>query len=257
VGKTTTAVSLAAGLAAAERTTLLVDLDPQTNATAGVWPDRQTFGGPSIYEVLLEGADPNPACRPTNLPHLTLLPGSTDLVGAEVELVEVAAREGRLRTALGRLGQPFAFVIIDCPPSLGLLTVNALAAADAALIPLQCEYYALEGLAQLMRTLDLVRERVNPRLAIEGIVFTMYDGRTSLTAQVRGEVERFFGRHVLRTVIPRSVRLSEAPSHGQPIMQYDLRSPGAIAYLELTREVLAHDEARTRTGARGAPAATG
>ena len=255
VGKTTTAVNLAAAFAVAERPTLLVDIDPQANATAGVWPDRLSLTGATIYEVLLEDADARVACQATALPYLSLLPGSPDLVGADVALIERPAREGRLREALTRLTADFAFVVVDCPPSLGLLTVNALVAADAAVIPLQCEYFALEGLAQLMKTLGLVRARANPRLEVEGIVFTMFDGRTSLALQVRAEVEQFFREQLFRTVIPRNVRLSEAPSHGRPILQYDLRSPGAVAYLELAREVLAHDEARARTGARGAAAA--
>jgi chromosome partitioning protein len=256
VGKTTTAVNLAAALAVAEKPTLLVDIDPQANATAGVWPDRAGLAGPSIYELLVDAAETGGTCRPTALPYLTLLPGSPDLVGAEVELVERPGREGLLRRALGSVLAGFAFVVVDCPPSLGLLTVNALVAADAAVIPLQCEYFALEGLAQLMKTLELVRARANPGLEVEGIVFTMFDGRTSLALQVRAEVERYFGGQLFRTVIPRNVRLSEAPSHGRTILQYDLRSPGAVAYLELAREVLAHDEARARTRPRG-PAAAG
>ncbi len=257
VGKTTTAVNLAAALAAAERRTLVVDLDPQANATAGVWPDRAALQGPTIYEVLIEGIPADRACRDTSLPWLALLPGSGDLVGAEVELLEAGGREGRLRDALEPLTERFAFVLIDCPPSLGLLTLNALVAADAALIPLQCEYFALEGLAQLMKTLNLVRERANARLGVEGIVFTMFDGRTSLALQVRAEVERYFRDHLFRTVVPRNVRLTEAPSHGRPILQYDLRSPGAVAYLELAKEVLAHDEARARSRARSPVTATG
>jgi len=254
VGKTTTAVNLAAALAAADRPTLLVDLDPQGNATAGVIPERAVLLGPSIYEVLLEDVAAEKACRPTTLPYLNLLPGSADLVGAEIELVEAAGREGRLRQALAPIGARFAFVLVDCPPSLGLLTLNALVAADAAIIPLQCEYYALEGLAQLMKTLGLVRDRANPRLGVEGIVFTMFDGRTSLAVQVRAEAERYFQDQLFRTVIPRNVRLTEAPSHGCSILQYDLRSVGAVAYLELAKEVLAHDEARARSRSRG-PAA--
>jgi chromosome partitioning protein len=252
VGKTTTAVNLAAALAAAERATLLVDVDPQGNATAGICPDRASLTGPTIYDVLLEGSAADKACCVTALPYLALLPGSGDLVGAEVELVERAGREGRLRQALEPLGARFAFVVVDCPPSLGLLTLNALVAADAAVIPLQCEYYALEGLAQLMKTLALVRERANPRLEVEGIVLTMFEGRTNLALQVRSEVERYFQQHLFRTVIPRNVRLTEAPSHGRSIVQYDLRSPGALAYLELAKEVLAHDEARARPRSRGA-----
>lgn len=256
MGKTTTAVSLAAALAAAEHRTLLVDVDPQANATAGVWPERSQLSGPTVYELLLEEAPADQACRETALPFLSLLPGSADLVGAEIELVATAGRESRLRMALLPLANRYRFIVVDCPPSLGLLTLNALVAADAALIPLQCEYYALEGLAQLMRTLDLVRERANPHLAVEGIVFTMFDGRTSLAAQVREEVERYFGRFLFRTAIPRNVRLTEAPSHGRSIVQYDLRSPGAVAYLELAKEVIAHDEARARSRARSAAAAT-
>jgi chromosome partitioning protein len=255
VGKTTTAMNLAAALAVAERPTLLVDIDPQANATAGVWPDRATLTGPSIYEILLEGVDPEAACRATAMPNLSLLPGSPDLVGAELALIERPGRESRLRDALAGFVERFAFVLVDCPPSLGLLTVNALVAAHAAVIPLQCEYFALEGLAQLMKTLGLVRERANPGLEVEGIVFTLFDGRTSLALQVRTEVEQYFRPQLFRTVIPRSVRLSEAPSHGRPILQYDLRSPGAVAYLELAREVLAHDEARARSRARSAAAA--
>ncbi len=256
VGKTTTAVNLAAALAVAERPTLLIDIDPQSNATAGVVPDRAALGGDTIYEVLLDGRAPEKVSRPTSLPHLSLVPGSPDLVGAEVELVAQPGREGRLRAALGGVAEQYAFVLIDCPPSLGLLTLNALVASHAAIIPLQCEYYALEGLAQLMKTLELVRARANPGLAVEGIVFTMFDGRTSLALQVRAEVERYFGGQLFKTVIPRNVRLTEAPSHGRSVLQYDLRSAGAIAYLELAREVLAHDEARARTRPRG-PAATG
>jgi chromosome partitioning protein len=255
VGKTTTAVNLAAALAAAERSTLLIDIDPQGNATAGVVPDRGSLPPPTIYEVLLEGVPIEKAARATPLPYLSLVPGSADLVGAEVELVEQSGREGRLREALRSVAEQYAFIVVDCPPSLGLLTLNALVASDAALIPLQCEYYALEGLAQLMKTLGLIRERANPRLAVEGIVFTMFDGRTSLALQVRAEVERYFRGQLFQTVVPRNVRLTEAPSHGQSILQYDLRSPGALAYLELAKEVLAHDEARAGTRARGpAPA---
>jgi len=255
VGKTTTALNLSASLAVAERPTLLVDLDPQGNATTGLGIDRAGLAPPTLYQVLLEGEPAGRAVVGTSLPTLHLLPADHDLIGAEVELVGATGRERRLREALEGLGEAYGFVVIDCPPSLGLLTVNALVAAHGALIPLQCEYFALEGLAQLMRTLHLVRERLNAGLEVEGIVLTMYDGRTSLAAQVRAEVERHFGRLLFRTVIPRNVRMSEAPSHGRPVVQYDIRSPGALAYLELAREVIAHDQAGAGERARRAPAA--
>jgi chromosome partitioning protein len=175
----------------------------------------------------------------------------------EVDLATLPARESRLRAALAPIRPRFRYVVIDCPPSLGLLTLNGLVAAEGALIPLQCEYFALEGLAQLVRTLETVRTRVNPALEIEGIVFTLFDGRTSLTTQVRTEVERYFKGQVFGTVIPRNVRLSEAPSHGRSILQYDLRSPGSVAYLELAKEVVGRDEARTRTGSGRSPATDG
>jgi chromosome partitioning protein len=255
VGKTTTAVNLAAALAAAEQATLLVDLDPQANATAGISPDRPADEG-TMLEVLLDDLPAVDAVRPTALPALALLPATADLVGAELELAGRPERERRLGRALEPLAGRFRFVVIDCPPSLGLLTLNALVAARGALIPLQCEYYALEGLAQLMRTLETVRTRANPALAVEGIVLTMFDGRTSLALQVRAEVERYFQGQLFRTVIPRNIRLTEAPSHGRSIIQHDIRSPGAVAYLELAKEVIAHDEARARTRAGSAPTPT-
>jgi len=257
VGKTTTAVNLASALAVANRSTLLVDLDPQANATAGLSPGGARDGVGTIYEVLVEGRPASESLRETGVPGLMLLSGSPDLVGAEVDLVTAPGREGRLRSALAPIRARFRYLVIDCPPSLGLLTLNALIAAEGALIPLQCEYFALEGLAQLVRTLETVRTRANPALEIEGIVFTLFDGRTSLTTQVRAEVERYFKGQVFTTVIPRNVRLSEAPSHGRSILQYDLRSPGAIAYLELAKEVVGRDEARTRTGSGRPPATAG
>jgi chromosome partitioning protein len=239
----------------ADHPTLLVDLDPQSNATAGVTQDGTSAATGTVYEVLLEGRPVAGALRATAVPGLALLPGSPDLVGAELELVGVPARETRLRTALAPVSGRFRYSVIDCPPSLGLLTLNALVAADGALIPLQCEYFALEGLAQLMRTLDAVRARANPRLEVEGIVFTLFDGRTTLAAQVRAEVERYFKEQLFSTVVPRNVRLSEAPSHGRSVLEYDLRSPGAVAYLELAKEMIARDEARARTRPGGpAPA---
>jgi chromosome partitioning protein len=255
VGKTTTAVNLASALAVANRPTLLVDLDPQANATAGLSPEDTQRDGGTIYEVLAEGRPVGECLRDTAVPGLSLVPGHPDLVGVEVDLATSVGRETRLRDALSPIRGRFRYLVIDCPPSLGLLTLNALVASDGALIPLQCEYFALEGLAQLVRTLDTVRTRVNAGLEIEGIVFTLFDGRTTLTAQVRAEVERYFKGQVFTTVIPRNVRLSEAPSHGRSILQYDLRSPGAVAYLELAKEVVGRDEARTRTGPGRPPAA--
>ena len=239
VGKTTTAVNLSSGLALAERGTLLVDLDPQGNATTGLGVDKATLER-TIYHVVLENVPIAEVARPTMLPFLHLVPSDIDLVGAEIELVNQDHREGRLKQALVPVNTSYDYIIIDCPPSLGLLTLNALAAADAALVPLQCEYYAMEGLAHIIRTIGLVRERLNPQLKVEGIVLTMFDGRTSLAAQVRAEAQRHLGNQVMTTIIPRNIRLSEAPSHGKPIMLYDLRSAGSTAYLDLAREVISH-----------------
>lgn len=240
VGKTTTAVNLAAGLALAERATLLVDLDPQGNATSGLGVQKAGLY-PTVYHVLLGNESVAKAVRETALSHLKLLPSDIDLVGAEIELVSMDQREYRLREALKPIAGAYEFLIIDCPPSLGLLTINALVASDRVLVPLQCEFYALEGLTHLLTTVKLVRERLNPRLGIEGIVLTMFDGRTSLALQIRDEVRSYFPGEIFDTVIPRNIRLTEAPSHGKPIMLHDLRSSGSIAYLELTREVLRHE----------------
>ncbi|HEU5192416.1 MAG TPA: AAA family ATPase [Methylomirabilota bacterium] len=239
VGKTTTAVNLSAGLALAERRTVLIDLDPQGNATTGLGLNKAEPRH-TVYNVLLDGLPLREAIAPTGLPFLGIVPSEMDLVGAEIELVGTSDREHRLKTAVDTARDEFEFIVIDCPPSLGLLTLNALTAADSVLIPLQCEYYAMEGLAQLIRTINMVRERLNPRLAVEGILFTMFDGRTSLAAQVKNEVHQHLGGQTFATVIPRNVRLTEAPSHGRPVFLYDLRSSGSIAYLELTKEVLVH-----------------
>ena len=240
VGKTTTVVNLAAGLALAEKRTLLVDLDPQGNATSGLGVQK-TGLYPTVYHVLVGGEPTDKAIQRTMLADLDLLPSDIDLVGAEIELVGFDRREYRVRDALASVAVGYGHVIIDCPPSLGLLTINALVAADRVLVPLQCEFYALEGLTHLMRTVKLVRERLNPTLEFDGIVLTMFDGRTSLALQIREEVLRHFAGQIFETVIPRNVRLSEAPSHGKPVMLHELRSNGAIAYLELTREVLRHE----------------
>jgi len=234
VGKTTTAISLGASLAAYEHRTLLVDLDPQSNCTSGLGMDAN---GATSYQILNGTISASDAIQSTAFPHLALLPSTPDLAGAEVELVSMVGREFRLRDALSTLdGYRYAFV--DCPPTLGLLTINALAAADAVLIPIQCEYFALEGVSELMKTVDEVRRFLNPELAIDGIVLTMYDERTNLAQQVANEVRGFFGDLVFETVVPRNVRLAEAPSFGRPIHAYDLRSRGAQAYLHLAREYI-------------------
>jgi chromosome partitioning protein len=240
VGKTTTAVNLAAGLALAHRSTLLVDLDPQGNATTALGIDKTDLH-PTVYHVLLGDEAADKAVRDTMLTYLRLLPSDIDLVGAEIELVGLEQRERRLRNALAPVSGAYEYTIIDCPPSLGLLTINALTAADRVLVPLQCEFFALEGLTHLIKTVRLVRERLNLRLAIEGIILTMFDGRTSLALQIRDEVQKYFPGDIFETVIPRTVRLTEAQSHGRPVMVHDLRSSGATAYLELTREVIRHE----------------
>ena len=239
VGKTTTAVNLASGLALAEKRTLLIDLDPQGNATTGLGIDKAGLER-TVYHVVLEGAPISEVSKPALLPFLHLVPSDIDLVGAEIELVNLDHREGRLKAALEAVAPEYDYVVIDCPPSLGLLTLNALSAAHSALVPLQCEYYAMEGLAHIIKTIGLVRERLNPQLKVEGVVLTMFDGRTSLAAQVRAEAQQHLGNQVMTTVIPRNIRLSEAPSHGKPIMLYDLRSAGSTAYLDLAREVISH-----------------
>ena len=241
VGKTTTAVNFAAGLALAERRTLLVDLDPQGNATTGLGLQKAGMRS-TVYHAIVGGEPAAKSVSQTALSHLQALPSDIDLVGAEIELVGLERREHRLEHALDEIESPYEFIVIDCPPSLGLLTLNALTAADRVLVPLQCEFYALEGLAHLLRTVKLVRERLNPRLDILGIVLTMFDGRTSLALQIQEEVRRHFAGQIFETVIPRNVRLTEAPSHGKPVMLHDLRSSGSIAYLEFTREVLLHEK---------------
>lgn len=235
VGKSTTAINLAAGLAYQGERTLLVDLDPQGNASSGVGIDRGAIEI-SIYDVLLKSIDLQDAVEPTSVRDLYVVPATIDLAGAEIELVSVFSREQRLRNALEPLRDDFDFVIIDCPPSLGLLTVNAMAAADELLIPIQCEYYALEGLSQLLSNVEMVRGNLNRELELGGVVLTMYDGRTNLSKDVADQVKTHFGEKAYRTVIPRSVRLSEAPSYGEPIETFDPMSRGGIAYRQLTRE---------------------
>lgn len=236
VGKTTTAISLAAGLASANVRTLLVDLDPQGNATTGLGQVRAGDGA-GTYGALLGESSPASMVTTTDVPGLDLLPSGTDLAGAEIELVSESRREFRLREVLSGIRRAYDLVVVDCPPSLGLLTVNALVAADAVLVPIQCEYYALEGVGQLLQTIELVRAGLHQDLHVLGVVLTMYDARTKLAQQVASEVRQFFGAQAFRTVVPRTVRLSEAPSYGQPITVYDPTGRGARAYERLAREV--------------------
>jgi chromosome partitioning protein len=235
VGKTTTAVNLAASLASAERRTLLIDVDPQGNAGSALGIRRDESEN-SIYEVLIDGLPLRQAVRKTELKFLDVVPASKHLVGAELELAEIDHREYRLKRAMDAIVASYEYIVIDCPPSLGLLTVNGLVAAQGVMIPLQCEYYALEGLADVLRTIELVRESANPELKVDGIVLTMFSPN-NLANQVADEVRRTFADQVFHTVIPRNVRLSEAPSHGKPILLYDIASKGCQSYLELAREV--------------------
>ncbi len=254
VGKTTTAVNLAASLAAAEQRVLLIDLDPQGNAGSAFAVDKAAID-PHIYHVLVDEVPLAETLRPTELGFLTLCPSNTDLIGAEVELVSALGREMRLADAIRPVEADFDWVIIDCPPSLGLLTVNALTAAHAVLIPLQCEYYALEGMSHLLATIDLIKARLNPRLSIEGIALTMYDKRNKLSFQVEREVEAYFSQLVFDTRIPRNVRLSESPSFGKPAILYDVAAPGTKAYLDLASELLVRSggvEAPSRSSVGGA-----
>ena len=236
VGKTTTTVNLGAALADLGHRVLVMDLDPQGNATTGLGIEARNFDN-SIYDVLLHDVALEDTIEPTSIKNLFVAPATIDLAGAEIELVPAFSRELRLRKAVAELGDDFAYVLIDCPPSLGLITINGLAAASEVLVPIQCEYYALEGLGQLLRNVELVRANLNPRLLVTTIVLTMYDARTKLADQVVKEVRDHFGGVVCRTVIPRSVRISEAPSFGQPVTLHDPSSRGAIAYRELAKEV--------------------
>src|SRR4051812_17052790 len=244
VGKTTTAINLATSLAMAEQRVLLVDLDPQANLTSGVGLKGQAAAAGTVYQALTSGADDiSRFVLKTTIQGLSLIPADRNLTGAEIELVTLPHREHRLRTCLDRLRGDFDYILIDTPPSLGLLTLNALVAADAVLIPLNCEYFALEGLADLVATLRRVRAAFNPSLDIAGVLMTMYDERTNLGQQVSRDIRAFFQDRVFETVIPRNIRLGEAPSHGMPAILYDVKSRGAEAYLALAREVLARDRA--------------
>lgn len=240
VGKTTTAINLAASIAACERRVLLVDLDPQANATSGVGQPKQ--GIPSIYQVLVEGESLESIIRETELPGLYVAPSSPDLVAAELELSTMEEREYRLRSALEAVRDQYDYVLIDSPPSLGLLTINGLAAADIVVVPMQCEYFALEGISMLVGTIERITSKLNPSLEVEGIVFTMMDDRMNLARQVADEIRAYFGEKVYQTSIPRNIRLGEAPSFGKPILLYDIRSRGSEAYLQLAREFISRNE---------------
>jgi len=239
VGKTTTSVNLAAGLAVEEKRVLLIDADPQGNATSGAGVPRSQ-SRKTLYNALILGELLENIILSSELPLLSILPADRNLAGAEVELVDSEKREYKLKNLLKEIRNRYDYIIIDCPPSLGLLTVNALTAADSLLVPIQCEYYALEGVTELFDTLARLRRGLNPKLAIEGLLLTMYDERTNLSEAVARDLRDFYGTQVLNTVIPRNVRLAEAPSHGKPIMLYDIRSRGAESYMQLAKEILSH-----------------
>jgi chromosome partitioning protein len=238
VGKTTTAINLSASLAAAEKRTLLIDCDSQGNATSGMGIGGEAIREKNLYHCLIENRPLKEVIVGTQIPHLDLLPANQDLVGIEVEFVSIEDREKRLRNLLRALDASYEYVIIDCPPSLGFLTVNALVASDCLIVPLQCEYFAMEGLGHLLNTMGLIKARLNPTLTLGGILLTMYDTRNLLSRRVSEDVRNNFGELVFQTVIPRNVRLSESPSHGLPIILYDIRSRGAISYMELAKEIL-------------------
>jgi chromosome partitioning protein len=244
VGKTTTAVSLASCLAAAEKKTLLIDIDPQGNATTGLGLDKRKISS-TIYDLMIGREDPTEIVCGTELSSLDLIPSNHDLAGAEVELVGMMSRETRLKSALKSISDKYEYIIMDCPPSLGLLTLNAMTAADSLIIPVQCEYYAMEGMADLYHTIKLVKSHLNTTLRVRGIVLTMYDSRNNLSRQVASEIRKYFKEEVFQVVIPRNVKLSEAPSYGKPILLYDVSSRGAKSYFALAAEVIAMDKPKT------------
>ncbi len=240
VGKTTTAINLAASLAAAEKRTLLIDCDSQGNATSGMGIDGRAIQDKNLYHSLIDQIPLKEVIVGTQIPQLDLLPANQDLVGIEVEFISLADREKRLRNLLRNLETAYEYIIIDCPPSLGFLTVNAMVASDFLIVPLQCEYFAMEGLGHLLNTMGLIKARLNPTLTLGGILLTMYDSRNLLSRRVSEDVRGNFGNRVFKTVIPRNVRLSESPSHGLPIILYDIKSRGAISYMELAREIISN-----------------
>ena len=240
VGKTTTAINLAASLAAAEKRTLLIDCDSQGNATSGMGIDGRAIRDKNLYHSLIDQIPLKEVIVGTQIPQLDLLPANQDLVGIEVEFISLADREKRLRNLLRNLETAYEYIIIDCPPSLGFLTVNAMVASDFLIVPLQCEYFAMEGLGHLLNTMGLIKARLNPTLTLGGILLTMYDSRNLLSRRVSEDVRGNFGNRVFKTVIPRNVRLSESPSHGLPIILYDIKSRGAISYMELAREIISN-----------------
>jgi chromosome partitioning protein len=241
VGKTTTAVNLSASMAVAEKRVLLIDIDPQGNSTSGIGFSKEQSNG-TIYQALLRGSGIKEMIQKTSLAHLDVITSNTDLIGAEVELLQEKNRERRLEQLIKEVESDYDYIFIDCPPSLGLLTINSLTAAHSILIPLQCEYYALEGLGQLLKTIRLIKQSLNPRLEIEGILLTMFDVRNNLSHQVADEVKNHFKDKVFKTIIPRNIRLSEAPSHGKPALLYDIHSKGAESYLNLAKEIMGNGE---------------
>ncbi len=251
VGKTTTAINLAAALAASELKVLLVDSDPQGNSTTGVGV-RKSPDSKTLYDVLLGEATAAEVVTTTEFEGLSLLPADQNLVATNLDLVEVESREQRLKSALDAIRSDYQYILIDCPPALDLLTLNALVASDSVLVPIQCEFFALEGISQLMDTIDRLKEAFNPDLKVEGVLLTMYDDRTNLTRQVESDLREFFGEEVFKAVIPRSVRLAEAPSFGKTILAYDPRSRGAEAYIQLAKEILAHEQRARPSSAKSA-----
>jgi len=241
VGKTTTNVNLSACLATAGKKVLTIDIDPQGNTTSGLGIDKKSVEK-SIYDVLINGLEIEQSIIPTKVPNLDIIPSNIQLAGAEIEMVSMLSREHILKRSIQNIRDRYDFILIDCPPSLGLITINALTASDKILVPIQCEYYALEGLSQLMNTVKLVRNYLNPSLEVEGVVLTMFDARTNLSIQVVEEVKKYFRSKVYRTIIPRNVRLGEAPSHGLPIIMYDPKCTGAEAYMDLAEEVIEASE---------------